>query len=115
MALPSQIASAGTATARALFIGTALFATWIVWGSTYLVIKFALPEIPPFLQMGSRFVTAGVLLLLIELARGAPLPSLVEWRSAALIGTLLLVGGAGGTAFAERSVASGSSCCTRGL
>jgi drug/metabolite transporter (DMT)-like permease len=93
---------------RFFLIAAALFATWIVWGSTYLAIKVALPQIPPFLQMGSRFVVAGGLLLLIDVARGRRLPSLVEWRSAVIIGTLLLVGGAGGTAFAERSVASGS-------
>jgi drug/metabolite transporter (DMT)-like permease len=85
----------------------ALFATWIVWGSTYLGIKIALPALPPFLQMGSRFLVAGVLLLLTGYVRDTRLPTFDEWRSAFFVGTLLLVGGAGGTAFAETSIASG--------
>jgi len=92
---------------RRTFLGLALVATWIVWGSTYLAIKFALPGLPPFLQMGSRFVVAGSILLLIERVRGARMPSLIEWRSAGIVGTLLLGVGAGGTALAERSIASG--------
>jgi drug/metabolite transporter (DMT)-like permease len=88
-------------------VGSALFATWIVWGSTYLAIRIALPVLPPFLQMGSRFLLAGTLLLLIERIRGARMPSFDEWRSGGIVGALLLVGGAGGTAYAERSIASG--------
>jgi hypothetical protein len=93
--------------ARLFYVGSALFATWIVWGSTYLAIRIALPELPPFLQMGSRFLVAGLLLLVIGWACGTRLPSFAEWRSASIVGTLLLAGGAGGTAFAEQSVASG--------
>ena len=40
-----------------------LAATWLIWGSTYLAIKFALVSFPPFLQMGTRFLCAGFLLL----------------------------------------------------
>src|SRR6185295_14482939 len=42
-----------------------LAATWLVWGSTYLAIKFALVSFPPFFQMGTRFLFAGVVLGLI--------------------------------------------------
>jgi drug/metabolite transporter (DMT)-like permease len=84
-----------------------LAATWVIWGSTYLAIKFALESFPPFYQMGSRFLVAGVLLIVWLMARGRPLPTLVEWRNAAVIGTLLLVSGMGLTAFAEQTVASG--------
>jgi drug/metabolite transporter (DMT)-like permease len=56
-----------------------LAATWVIWGSTYLAIKFALVSFPPFLQMGSRFITAGVLLMAWMRWRGAPWPSRVEW------------------------------------
>jgi len=35
-----------------------LLATWLIWGSTYLVIRFALVSFPPFFQMGSRFLVA---------------------------------------------------------
>jgi drug/metabolite transporter (DMT)-like permease len=92
---------------HALAVGFALFATWVLWGSTYLAIKIALPTFPPFLMMGSRFLVAGTLLLVTARARGAPVPTRREWRSALVVGTLLLAGGAGGTAVAERSVASG--------
>ena len=84
-----------------------LAATWLVWGSTYLVIKFALVSFPPFFQMGSRFLTAGVLLLAWMRWRGAPLPDRTQWRNALIVGTLMLGGGMGGTALAEVSVGSG--------
>lgn len=82
-------------------------ATWLVWGSTYLAIKFALPGFPPFFQMGTRFLAAGTLLMGWMRWRGAPWPSRTEWRHAFAIGTLMLGGGMGGTAFAEQSVGSG--------
>ncbi|HEX7237659.1 MAG TPA: EamA family transporter [Gammaproteobacteria bacterium] len=84
-----------------------LAATWLIWGSTYLAIKFALPSFPPFYQMGSRFLVAGLLLLVWLKLRGRPLPTLVEWRNAAIVGALLLVSGMGFTAYSEQSVASG--------
>jgi drug/metabolite transporter (DMT)-like permease len=48
-----------------------LAATWVVWGSTYLAIKYALISFPPFLQMGSRFLFAGLLLMAWMRWRGA--------------------------------------------
>jgi len=84
-----------------------LAATWIIWGSTYLAIKFALVSFPPFYQMGSRFLVAGVLLLAWLTLRGRALPTLIEWRNAAIIGALLLVTGMGFTAYSELTVASG--------
>jgi drug/metabolite transporter (DMT)-like permease len=84
-----------------------LAATWVIWGSTYLAIKFALESFPPFYQMGSRFLVAGVLLIVWLKLRGRALPTLVEWRNAAIIGTLLLVSGMGFTAYSEQTVASG--------
>ena len=84
-----------------------LAATWLIWGSTYLAIKFALDSFPPFYQMGSRFLIAGALLFAWQWSRGRPLPTAREWRSAAIIGTLLLVSGMGFTAYAELTVASG--------
>jgi drug/metabolite transporter (DMT)-like permease len=84
-----------------------LAATWFIWGSTYLAIKFALESFPPFYQMGSRFLVAGVLLLAWLKLRGRPWPSLVEWRNGVIIGALLLVSGMGFTAYAEQTVASG--------
>lgn len=85
-----------------------LAATWIVWGSTYLAIKFALVSFPPFLQMGSRFLVAGAALALwMRVVRRAPWPTLRQWLHATLVGALMLGGGMGGVAVAEQSVGSG--------
>ncbi len=84
-----------------------LAATWLVWGSTYLVIRFALAGFAPYFLMATRFVVAGGLLLAWQLARGAALPTLREWRNALVIGTLMLGGGMGGVAYAEQTIASG--------
>lgn len=84
-----------------------LAATWFVWGSTYLAIKFALVSLPPFFQMGTRFVAAGALLLVWMRWHGAPWPTRVQWRNAVVIGGLLMGGGMGGTAYAEVSISSG--------
>jgi len=84
-----------------------LAATWLVWGSTYLAIKFALLSFPPFFQMGTRFLFAGVVLMAWMRWRGAAWPTRLQWRNALVIGTLMLGGGMGGTALAEVSVGSG--------
>ena len=84
-----------------------LGATWLIWGSTYLAIKLALPSFPPFLQMGTRFLLAGAVLMAWMRWRGAAWPTRREWRNALVVGTLMLGGGMGGTAFAEVSVGSG--------
>lgn len=84
-----------------------LAATWVVWGSTYLAIKWALVSFPPFFQMGTRFVAAGVLLGAFALWRGAQWPSRSEWISALVLGLFMLGGGYGATAWAQQSVSSG--------
>jgi drug/metabolite transporter (DMT)-like permease len=84
-----------------------LAATWIIWGSTYLAIKWALVSFPPYWQMGTRFLIAGAGLLIFIRWRGAAWPSGVQWRNAVVIGALMLGGGMGGTALAENSVSSG--------
>jgi drug/metabolite transporter (DMT)-like permease len=89
-----------------LIIGC-LAATWLIWGSTYLVIRFALVGFAPFFLMATRFLAAGTLLMAWQLARGARRPTMLEWRNALLIGTLMLGGGMGGVAFAEQTIASG--------
>jgi drug/metabolite transporter (DMT)-like permease len=84
-----------------------LAATWLVWGSTYLAIKYALISFPPFFQMGTRFVFAGALLMAWMRWRGAPWPNRVQWRNAFVVGSLMLGGGMGGVGVAETSVGSG--------
>lgn len=84
-----------------------LLATWVVWGSTYLAIKYALLSFPPFVQMGSRFLVAGLVLAAWMRWRGAPWPGRVQWRNALVVGGLMLGGGMGGVAHAELTVGSG--------
>jgi len=88
-------------------VALCLAATWLVWGSTYLAIKFALLSFPPFFQMGTRFLAAGALLLAWMRWRGAAWPDRTQWRNALVIGALMLGGGMGGTAYAEVTVGSG--------
>lgn len=84
-----------------------LAATWLVWGSTYLVIRLALAGFAPYFLMATRFLFAGGLLLAWQLLRGASLPTTRQWGNALLVGTLMLGGGMGGVAYAEQTIASG--------
>jgi drug/metabolite transporter (DMT)-like permease len=94
-------------THRTLFIGLALFAVYVIWGSTYLVMRIALDTLPPFLMSGLRFAIAGGLLMAFLWSRGAALPSPKQWAASALVGTLLLVLGNALVAVAERSIGTG--------
>ncbi len=85
----------------------ALITVYIVWGSTYFAIQIALQDFPPFLLMASRFLVAGSLLFVWNLARGARLPNAKEWRAATIIGGFMLGGGMGLTAVAQQYVSSG--------
>ena len=84
-----------------------LAATWIIWGSTYLAIKWALVSLPPFFQMGTRFIVAGLLLMAWSHWRGQGWPEREQWINAAILGALMLGGGYGATAIAEVSIGSG--------
>jgi drug/metabolite transporter (DMT)-like permease len=97
----------GSVSSGPRYLLPALFACYIIWGSTYLAIHYALASFPPFFQMGTRFLTAGVLLLVFMLLRGEKLPSLSQWRNALVIGSLMLAGGMGLTATASQTIGSG--------
>lgn len=79
----------------------ALFALYIIWGSTYFVIRIGVESWPPLLMAGVRFLSAGVLLLAFLLLTGHKLPSLRPLLNAALIGVLLLAIGNGFVTVAE--------------
>lgn len=79
----------------------------LVWGTTYLAIRVALEAIPVFLVAGLRWMTAGVLLTAVTLARGRPLPPVSQWGALALLGFLMNVLGNGFVVWAEQYVASG--------
>lgn len=85
----------------------AFASVYVVWGSTYLAIKFAVETIPPYLMGSARFIVSGLILYVWARARGAPQPSRREWRDAAIVGTLLLAGGNGAVGWAEQKVPSG--------
>ena len=81
---------------------------YLVWGSTYLAIRFAIENFPPFLMASSRFLIAGsVLYAFARRFGGAAAPTRAEWRTTAIVGVLLLVFGNGLVVWAELSVASG--------
>jgi drug/metabolite transporter (DMT)-like permease len=89
-----------------LLIVAALAALYLIWGSTYLVMRVCIETIPPFLMGAIRFLTAGTLLYGLLRWRGVPGPTWREWRAAVPIGILLLAGGNGFIALAEQSVSS---------
>jgi len=91
-------------------IWIALSVVYVVWGSTYLAIRFTIESMPPMLSAGARFVSAGVLLGLLMVAVRGPGVLRINRRqlvSTAVIGCLLLAGGNGGVVIGERWVASG--------
>jgi drug/metabolite transporter (DMT)-like permease len=101
-------------------VGLALGTVYVIWGSTYLAIAYVVESLPPLLAAGARFLTAGSILVAFLLARhqwskgrsGATESSLrwpraVEWRTAFIVGALLLLGGNGGVSVAEKTIPSG--------
>lgn len=105
-------APAAAAAPRALsdprvLIPLALFALYVIWGSTYLGIRYALESYPPFLLAGVRFLCAGAALYGFLRWRGLAPPTPRQWRNAAFTGVLLLGFGNGLVCYAEQSVSSG--------
>ncbi len=90
-----------------LKIVVSLFLLYIIWGSTYLGMRIALEGFPPFIMVGLRYLTAGIILYTFLRLRGAQAPTRIQWATSALVGILLLGGGNGGVAFAEQWVGSG--------
>jgi drug/metabolite transporter (DMT)-like permease len=88
-------------------VALALAVVYVVWGSTYLAIRFAIETLPPFTMAGLRFLLAGGALFAWARATGAPAPRGGHWGPSALIGALLLLGGNGGVVWAELRVPSG--------
>src|SRR3954462_8813295 len=95
------------ASASKVKIVAAFLTIYLIWGTTFLGIRIAVETIPPFMMAGLRFFLAGGIMLPILLARGGRFPSPLHWRSAAVVGGLMLVGGIGLLSFAEQRIASG--------
>jgi drug/metabolite transporter (DMT)-like permease len=80
---------------------------YILWGSTFLAIRYAVQTIPPFWMAGTRFILAGSMMYVFMRWRGTPPPVRKHWLAAAGVGALLLVGGNGSLVWAEQRVPSG--------
>lgn len=104
------MATTASALARPARLPTAvllsLAAVYVIWGSTYFAIRVAVAAWPPWLLVGTRFMTAGLILLLFLRLRGAALPTRRQWLHATLVGLLLLGGGNGLLTVAEQWVSS---------
>ena len=84
----------------------AFAAVYVVWGSTYLAIRYAVQTMPPLLMAAARFSVSGAMLYAWARMRGAPRPTAVEWRVAALTGILMLCLGNGSVGWAEQRIPS---------
>jgi drug/metabolite transporter (DMT)-like permease len=92
--------------ASAVAIWAALGAVYLIWGSTYLAIRFTVETAPPFLSAAARFVISGGFLYAWRRLAGDPRPTREQWRNASIIGIFLLVGGNGGVVWASQFIPS---------
>jgi drug/metabolite transporter (DMT)-like permease len=84
----------------------AFLAVYVIWGSTYLAIRFVIESIPPFFMAGTRFMLAGAILYVWARMRGASGESKHHWVSAFVVGGFMLLGGHGAVVWAEQWVPS---------
>jgi len=104
---PAESIAAGESRVPKLGIGMAFAAVFLIWGSVYLGIKFAIETLPPLLMVGTRLAVSGICLYGWARWRGAARPTPRHWLYAALIGMLVLAIGAGSVAWAQQRVPSG--------
>ncbi|MBX9672060.1 MAG: EamA family transporter [Candidatus Obscuribacterales bacterium] len=103
----SILGSADTTNTSRIKIILAFAAVYLIWGSTYLAIKYAMDTIPPFMMAACRFLLAGGVLYAGLIISGVKRPQLKHWYSAAIVGFLLLTLGNGGVVIAERNLSTG--------
>src|SRR3977135_1825869 len=92
---------------KRIWILLAFAGIYLIWGSTYLGILFAIQSIPPLLMAGARFLLAGIILSGTARISGAPASPRAHWRTPLSVGPCLLLGGNGGVTLAEQYVPSG--------
>jgi drug/metabolite transporter (DMT)-like permease len=92
---------------RKIQIIASFAAVYLIWGSTYLGILFAIQSIPPFLMAGARFLFAGLIMFAIARLQGPLRSTWAEWRTAIIVGAFLLLGGNGGVTISEKFVETG--------
>ena len=88
-------------------IALAFAAVYVVWGSTYLAIRYAIETIPPFLMAASRFLVAGAALYAWGRLTGGERPSRAAWIATAVTGILMLAVGNGAVTWSEQRIPSG--------
>jgi drug/metabolite transporter (DMT)-like permease len=96
-----------TRPASALAIAGALAAVYILWGSTYLAIRFALESYPPFLLGAVRMAIAGSLMYAVLRWRGVPAPTRKQWITLAKLSIFMVVLSNALVNLAETQVSSG--------
>src|SRR5258708_24414022 len=92
---------------RSVLVISAFAALYLIWGSPYLGILFAIQSIPPFLMAGARFLLAGLIMFAIARTQGPLRSTLAEGRTALIVGACLLLGGNGGVTLSEKFIESG--------
>src|SRR2546429_7664347 len=95
------------AAAKRSLVIIAFAALYLIWGSTYLGIRFAIETIPPFLMAGARFVLAGLIMYAIAWSQGISKSAWANWRTSLIIGACLLLAGNGGVTISEQYIDSG--------
>src|SRR5437879_13473870 len=103
--LPAPVASARPRLNRAAVI-LAFLSIYLIWGSTYLAIRYAVETIPPLYTAGLRHLTAGAILLLWCILKGLR-PTAAQIRASMVIGALFFMIGHGSLHWAETRVPSG--------
>jgi drug/metabolite transporter (DMT)-like permease len=103
---PPSVASVGLGDHQTKVLGAFLL-IYVVWGSNFLAIRYAIETIPPFLLMGVRSLLAGFCLYLWARFRSDERPTLAHWRAAAIVGVMLFLGCHGLLAWAQGRVPSG--------
>ncbi len=112
LALPSEIpllmdVPSRSRPPRLLHLVAAFAVVYLVWGSTFLGIKFAVETLPPFLMAACRFLLSGAILYAVLRLRGVAPPTRSQWQRGAWTGALLLLGGNGLVTWAQQVVPSG--------
>src|ERR1700724_3774804 len=92
---------------KRIWILLAFAGIYLIWGSTYLGILFAIQSIPPFLMAGARFLFAGLIMFAIARTQGPLRSTSTEWRTPLIVGACLLLGGNGGVTLSEKFIESG--------
>src|SRR5438477_11834585 len=92
---------------RQIQIVSAFAALYLIWGSTYLGILFAIQSIPPFLMAGARFFFAGLIMFVIARTQGSLRSTWAEWRTFLIAVACLVLGGNGVVTFLAKFVETG--------